>query len=234
MSQITGEPGVQHEHGRVQHVRPGRLAVCVDGKLLYGVRYDVYKYPDGLADAPLAQTHEFNIDRNNFGPSVGVAWSLDRDDGGPRPAPASCSISRSSAATSRRCSSRVRRAHRLTRSTARRQAAHRPSRTVCQPERFAAIAMGGRSGLPGRAYLAEQRAGRARVRQRSDRAIGGDVRQGSQLPVVTDINLINPIRTLADGRPVYSTTPSAPRLVSILGSTISPRCSPSASRRSSR
>ena len=46
-------------------------------KLLYGVRYDLYKYPDGIADAPLAQTHEFNTDRNNFGPRAGVAWSID-------------------------------------------------------------------------------------------------------------------------------------------------------------
>jgi hypothetical protein len=33
--------------------------------------------------------------------------------------------------------------------------------------------------------------------------------RGSQLPVVTDVNLINPIGTLADGRPIYNTTPSA-------------------------
>src|SRR5262249_38917637 len=33
--------------------------------------------------------------------------------------------------------------------------------------------------------------------------------KGSQLPVVTNINPINPIGTLADGRPIYSTTASA-------------------------
>src|SRR5262249_32874960 len=46
-------------------------------KVLYGLRYDLYKYPDGLADAPLAQSHSFNTDRNNFGPRAGVAWSID-------------------------------------------------------------------------------------------------------------------------------------------------------------
>ena len=46
-------------------------------KLLYGVRYDLYKYPAGIADAPLAQTHAFNTDKNNFGPRLGVAWSID-------------------------------------------------------------------------------------------------------------------------------------------------------------
>jgi hypothetical protein len=33
--------------------------------------------------------------------------------------------------------------------------------------------------------------------------------KGSQLPVVTDINLINPVSFLADGRPVYSTAVNA-------------------------
>src|SRR6185436_2474096 len=46
-------------------------------KLLYGVRYDLYKFPAGIADAPLAQTHSFNTDTNNIGPRAGVAWSVD-------------------------------------------------------------------------------------------------------------------------------------------------------------
>ena len=33
--------------------------------------------------------------------------------------------------------------------------------------------------------------------------------KGTQLPVVTNINPINPIGTLADGRPIYSTTANA-------------------------
>jgi hypothetical protein len=45
-------------------------------KVLYGVRYDLYRYPDGLANAPLAETRQFNIDKNNFGPRAGVAWAL--------------------------------------------------------------------------------------------------------------------------------------------------------------
>src|SRR5262249_28633202 len=48
-------------------------------KVLYGLRYDLYKYPDGLADAPLAQTHSFSSGKKNLGPRVGVAWSIDDD-----------------------------------------------------------------------------------------------------------------------------------------------------------
>ena len=48
-------------------------------KLLYGLRYDVYNPPAGLPSAPLASTHSFNVDKNNFGPRVGVAWSIDSE-----------------------------------------------------------------------------------------------------------------------------------------------------------
>src|SRR5215472_362732 len=46
-------------------------------KLLYGIRYDLYSPPAGLTDAPLASSHQFNVDKNNFGPRAGVAWSID-------------------------------------------------------------------------------------------------------------------------------------------------------------
>jgi hypothetical protein len=45
-------------------------------KVLYGVRYDLYQYPDGLAGAPLLETRQFNIDKNNVGPRAGVAWAV--------------------------------------------------------------------------------------------------------------------------------------------------------------
>ena len=73
-----------------------------------------------------------------------------------------------------------------------------------------AVAVGRRSGLRRRAHVAGERAARARVRQRHDGVGQRDVREGrSDLPVVTDINLINPIGTLADGRPIYNTAVSA-------------------------
>jgi hypothetical protein len=40
-------------------------------------------------------------------------------------------------------------------------------------------------------------------------SVGFMYAKGSQLPVVTDVNLINPTGTLTDGRPIYSTTVSA-------------------------
>src|SRR5262249_28386502 len=40
-------------------------------------------------------------------------------------------------------------------------------------------------------------------------SIGAMYAKGNQLPVVTDVNLINPVGTLADGRPIYSAVVSA-------------------------
>ena len=46
-------------------------------KVLYGLRYDLYKYPEARADAPFSFSQKFNIDKNNLGPRGGVAWTLD-------------------------------------------------------------------------------------------------------------------------------------------------------------
>ena len=72
-------------------------------KVLYGLRYDLYRYLDGLSSAPPAQTQSFNIDKNNWGPRPGAAWAIN----GKTVLRASTGIMatrRFSAATSRHCS----------------------------------------------------------------------------------------------------------------------------------
>ena len=49
-------PELRHGHEHLQHVRAGRLADRADGEGALRARYDLYHYPDGLANAPLAQT----------------------------------------------------------------------------------------------------------------------------------------------------------------------------------
>ncbi len=48
-------------------------------KLLYGFRYDYYKYPEGAPNAPLIYNQQYNSDTNNFGPRLGIAWSPGQD-----------------------------------------------------------------------------------------------------------------------------------------------------------
>src|SRR5207245_2618929 len=40
-------------------------------------------------------------------------------------------------------------------------------------------------------------------------SVGVVYAKGSELPVVTDVNVINPVGTLADGRPIYNTATNA-------------------------
>ncbi len=41
----------------------------------YGLRYDQYRAPDGLTNAPLAETHSFRTPKANFAPRLGFAYS---------------------------------------------------------------------------------------------------------------------------------------------------------------
>jgi hypothetical protein len=48
-------------------------------KLLFGVRYDLFRIPAGDPSAPLAISRSFRTAKTNFAPRAGFAWSLDED-----------------------------------------------------------------------------------------------------------------------------------------------------------
>src|SRR5205085_2189596 len=77
MSQITGDLSFTMSTDVFSTFVQDDWQIAPTVKILYGLRYDLYRYPTGLADAPLAQSRSFNIDKNNFGPRAGVAWSVD-------------------------------------------------------------------------------------------------------------------------------------------------------------
>jgi hypothetical protein len=177
-------------------------------KILYGLRYDLYKYPTGIADAPLAQTRAFNIDKNNFGPRVGVAWSVD-------------------AQTVLRASTGImfdqpilggyEQALQLSGSP--RSPVYSFSGTSAGAPAFPNGATSGTLSQqsPWAIDPAFEVAHTWQSNAQVERALGRDFTvsisgmyaKGNQLPVVTNINPINPIGTLADGRPIYSTTSNA-------------------------
>lgn len=49
-------------------------------KLNYGLRYDLYKIPDGISGAALAESREFKVDKNNFAPRLGFVYGLRQGD----------------------------------------------------------------------------------------------------------------------------------------------------------
>jgi len=77
MTQITGDLGFAMDTHLTSLFVQDDWQIAPKVKFLYGVRYDLYQYPSGLANAPLTATQNFNIDKNNFGPRGGVAWSID-------------------------------------------------------------------------------------------------------------------------------------------------------------
>ena len=45
----------------------------------YGLRYDLYQMPSADKTSPFAYSQNFRTDKNNFGPRLGFAWGLGKD-----------------------------------------------------------------------------------------------------------------------------------------------------------
>ncbi len=208
MSQITGDPTFNMTTNTFSLFVQDDWAIAPKVKLLYGIRYDLYKYPDGLANAPLASTQAFNIDRNNFGPRVGVAWSID-----------SQTVVRASTGImyDQAILGGYEQALQLSGS---------PKAPVYSFSGSSAGAPAFPNGVTTGTLAAQSpwevdsafvvahtwqnnvQIERAFARDTSV-SVGFMYARGSDLPVVTNINPINPVGTLADGRPIFSTTASA-------------------------
>jgi len=208
MSQITGNLSFDMSTNVFSLFAQDDWQLLPSVKLLYGVRYDLYKYPAGLADAPLSQSHEFNTDANNFGPRVGVAWAID---------PKSVLRASTGVMFDQPILGGYEQALQLSGS---------PRAPVYSFNGTAA----GAPAFPGGAAtgtIAQQSpwavnadftvARTWQTNAQYERALGRDFTasvgfmyaKGNGLPVVNDINLINPVGVLADGRPIYNTTVNA-------------------------
>jgi len=60
----------------LQLLRAGRLEGGNNLKLIYGLRYDLFKVPDADPSAPYGPSRDFQVDTNNLAPRVGMAWTL--------------------------------------------------------------------------------------------------------------------------------------------------------------
>ena len=177
-------------------------------KMLYGVRYDLYKFPAGLASAPLAQTQSFNIDKNNFGPRVGFAWSMNPT-----------TVVRASTGIMYDQPILGGYEQALTLSGSPKSPVYTFSPTSPGAPAFpngagtGTLAQQSPWAIDPNFQVARTWQNNIQVEHafRRDFSVsaGFMYAKGNQLPVVTDVNLINPIGTLADGRPIYSTAINA-------------------------
>ncbi|MCU1384280.1 MAG: Outer rane receptor for ferrienterochelin and colicin [Acidobacteria bacterium] len=209
MTQITGDLNFAMDTSIYSTFVQDDWQIAPSVKVLYGVRYDLYHYPSGLPNAPLASTQGFNIDKNNFGPRVGVAWSINDK-----------TVLRAS--TGLMYDQPILGGY---------EQALQLSGSPKAPAYTFTPASAGAPAFPSQVSAAGTLAVQspwavdpnfvvARTFQTNiqvERSLGRDYTasvgfiyaNGDNLPVVTDVNLINPISTLADGRPIYSGTISA-------------------------
>ncbi|MCR4373505.1 MAG: TonB-dependent receptor [Acidobacteria bacterium] len=177
-------------------------------KFLYGVRYDLNLYNKGIAGSAYSET--FNKDANNFGPRAGFAWTLDEQGK---------SVLRGSSVVmydqmllaiieqSFNNSGNPRRVSVTLQPTA----ANAPSfPNVLQAasgtqSTIFAMSPDFVSGRTWQNNITYERA----VGSNYSMSIGAMYARGWDMPVITEYNHINPIRTLADGRGVYSTAVNA-------------------------
>jgi hypothetical protein len=208
MSQITGNLSFNMATNIFSTFVQDDWQVRPSLKVLYGVRYDLYKYPAGIADAPLASTHAFNTDKNNFGPRIGVAWSLDEQ-----------TVVRGSMGLMYDQPILGGYEQALQLSGSPRAPVYSFSGTSPGAPAFPNSASTGTLSQqsPWAIDPAFQVAHTFQTNAQIERAFARDFTasvgvmyaKGDQLPVVTNINPINAIGTLADGRPIYSTASNA-------------------------
>jgi Carboxypeptidase regulatory-like domain/TonB dependent receptor len=208
MSQITGDLSFNMSTNVFSTFVQDDWQIAPSVKILYGVRYDLYKYPAGIADAPLASTHNFNIDKNNFGPRAGVAWSID-----------SQTVLRTSVGLMYDQPILGGYEQALQLSGSPRAPVYSFSGTTPGAPAFPNGVSTGALALQS-PWAIDPNFVVAHTLQTSvqlERAFGNNMTasvsgmyaKGGDLPVVTNINPINPIGALADGRPIFSTTASA-------------------------
>lgn len=176
-------------------------------KVLYGVRYDLYGVPDGDSSAPIATSREFPTSTNNFAPRVGIAWSLGSDK-------KTVVRANSGIMYDQTLNAIYEQALANNGTNARASASFTP--TQAGAPAFPQVLSAGAGATPNLAWTVDPDFKVARSWQNNvqfERAlgdhysvgVGASYVTGYNLPVVTNINLINPTGTLPDGLPVFST-----------------------------
>jgi hypothetical protein len=77
--QGLGDPTISYSQSYYSFFVQDDWRITPSFKLLYGLRYDLFKVPDASPDAPYPPSRDFRIDGDNFAPRAGFAWSIGGD-----------------------------------------------------------------------------------------------------------------------------------------------------------
>ena len=181
-------------------------------KINYGVRYDLYNVPNAFKASPLALSRDFKVDKNNFAPRLGIVYGL-REGDHPTVLRASAGLyfdpplidmyRRGLQNNGSPIFFQFNIAGTATGAPA------FPNRLGAAPNFTASSIEGLSPDFVNMAVFHTNVQLEQALSQNYSVTIGAIHSRGNHLPVYRDINPINPTSTLADGRPVYSTTASA-------------------------
>ncbi|MBA2355859.1 MAG: TonB-dependent receptor [Acidobacteria bacterium] len=78
-TQLFGNPDFEMKSSAYSFFVQDDWRVTPDLKFIYGLRYDYYNYPEGDPTAPFAFSQRYNDDGNNVGPRFGLAYTFGAD-----------------------------------------------------------------------------------------------------------------------------------------------------------
>ncbi len=210
-TQYFGKPELEYDTNMLALFVQDDWRVSPNLKVLFGVRYDLASPPDADSTAPVEASRAFARDKDNVQPRLGIVWNLTNDqrtvlraNSGlmyDQPINAIYELALQNDGTNAR-------------------AAGTYSPTTAGAPAFPAVLSAGAGAQPNTVSTVDPDFRTARSWQNNvqiERALTSTYALGIgfsyvkfwNLPVITNINPINPISTLPDGRPVFNTAISA-------------------------
>jgi hypothetical protein len=209
--QFFGEPAYEYSTNMWAFFVQDDWRLSPDLKLLYGLRYDVYAPPDGVQNALVESSRAFDTDPDNWQPRAGFVWTLGADRR---------TVLRGNTGLmyDQPINAIYEQAIVNDGSTRRGSATLQPTQPGAPL--FPNVLSAGTAAASNTAWTLDPDFQVARMWQSNvqlERAIGDvyaaavgvSYTRGYDLPVVTNVNLINPTGTLPDGRAIWSTAINA-------------------------
>ena len=209
--QFFGEPSFEYSTNMWAFFVQDDWRLSSDLKLLYGLRYDVYAPPDPVQNALIESSRTFDTDADNWQPRVGFVWTVGEDR-------RTVLRGNSGLMYDQPINAIYEQAIVNDGSTRRGSATLQPTQPGAPL--FPNVLSSGTAAASNTAWTVAPDFQVARMWQSNvqvERAIGNvyaaalgfSYARGYDLPVVTNINLINPIGALPDGRAIWSTAINA-------------------------
>ena len=208
---VLGVPGVAYKSNFLDFYAQDSWQIKQNFLLIYGVRYDYFRAPNGEANAPFIYTRSFRTPSKNFAPRLGFAWSLD-----------SKTVLRASTGIFFEAPPTNLWYNALNSDGSTRSFTTSLSNTAANAPAFPnilAFVPGATPGTPGiiattpnfrNAYTLNSSLQITRQLTQGDALTLGYVHTGArEMGFLRNMNLINPVSFLADGRPVFSSAVNA-------------------------